>query len=98
MSLEPTGRGPSTHDSVVQMGDACVSLEDPSALQLDLLGSKAFEQASALAEEHRNDVEFDSSRTPAASANCAVPAPWTSTFLSPAASLARVIAVLTSFT
>jgi hypothetical protein len=38
-----------------------------------------------------------SSRTPAASASCAVPAPWTSTFLSPAARLASDIAVLTSF-
>jgi hypothetical protein len=28
-----------------------------------------------------------SSRTPAASASCAVPAPWTSTFVSPAARL-----------
>ena len=34
-----------------------------------------------------------SSRTPAASASCAVPAPWTSTFLSPAARLASDIAV-----
>jgi hypothetical protein len=39
-----------------------------------------------------------SSRTPAASASCAVPAPWTSTFLSPVACLASVIAVLTSVT
>src|SRR5262249_14652675 len=37
-----------------------------------------------------------SSRTPAVSAGCAVPAPWTSTFLSPAACLAWVIAVVTS--
>jgi hypothetical protein len=39
-----------------------------------------------------------SSRMPAASASCAVAAPWTGTFLSRAASLAWVIAVVTSVT
>jgi hypothetical protein len=41
------------------MGDTVLALEDPGALQLDLLGSEAFEQTASLAEEHRDDVELD---------------------------------------
>ncbi len=41
------------------MGDAALSLEDPGALQLDVLGSEAVEQAAPLAEEHWDDVELE---------------------------------------
>jgi hypothetical protein len=43
----------------VHVGDAPLTLEDPGALQLDLLGSEAVEQAAPLAEEHRDDVELE---------------------------------------
>src|SRR5918996_1320824 len=46
-------------DAVVHVGDAVVSLEDPRALEGDLLGGEPVEQTSSLAEEHRNDMEFD---------------------------------------
>ena len=39
--------------------DAGLALEDPRALQLDLLGSQALEQAAPLAEEHRDDMELE---------------------------------------
>src|SRR5215218_3562374 len=46
-------------DPVVHVGDAVLPLEDPGALQLDLLGSEALEQTAPLAEEHRDDMELD---------------------------------------
>src|SRR5918996_2184449 len=49
----------STLDPVVHVGDTALPLEDPGALQLDLLGSKALEQTAPLAEEHRDDMELD---------------------------------------
>ena len=82
----------------MQVGDTALALEDPRALQLDLRSGQAVEQAAPLAEEHRETWSSSSSSTPAASASRAIPAPWTSTFLSPAASVARVIAVVTSST
>lgn len=36
-------------DPVVQVGDAVLPLDDPGALQLDLVGSEAVEQPAALA-------------------------------------------------
>ena len=69
------------------MGDTVLAL-NPGALELDLLGGSALEQTAPLAEEHRYEMELEPSRTPGASASWAVPAPWTSTFLSPAAPLA----------
>ncbi len=41
------------------MGDTALALEDPGALQLDLLRSEALEQAAPLAEEHRDDMELE---------------------------------------
>jgi hypothetical protein len=46
-------------DPVVHVGDAALALEDADALHLDLLGSEAFEQTAALAEEHRDDMELE---------------------------------------
>jgi len=40
------------------MGDAVLSLEDPGALEFDLLCREAVEQPSSLAEEHRDDMEL----------------------------------------
>ena len=82
----------------MHVGDAGLPVEDPGALQLDVLGTEVVKETAPLAEEHRMRWISSSSRTPAASPSCAVPAPWTSTFLSPAARLASNIAVLTSFT
>jgi hypothetical protein len=42
----------------VDVGDAALSLEDPRALELDLLGSKTLEQTAPLTEEHRDDLEL----------------------------------------
>lgn len=85
-------------DAVVHVGHAVLPLEDPGALQLDLLGSEALEQTAPLAEEHRDDVEFELVEDAGGKCEPCVPAPWTRTFLSPAPSLARVIAVVTSST
>ena len=43
----------------MHVGDTALPLEDPGALQLDLLGSEALEQTAPLAEEHRHDMELD---------------------------------------
>ena len=43
----------------MHVGDAALALEDACALHLDLLGSEAFEQTAALAEEHRHDMEYE---------------------------------------
>jgi hypothetical protein len=43
-------------DAVVHVGDAALSLEDPGALEGDLLGWEPVEQTSSLAEEHRDDT------------------------------------------
>ena len=42
----------------MQVGDAVLPLEDPGPLKLDLLGSKALEQAAPLAEQHRDEVQL----------------------------------------
>src|SRR6266542_1788059 len=46
-------------DAVVHVGDAVLSLEDPGALEGDLLGREPLEQTSSLAEKHRDDMELD---------------------------------------
>ena len=43
----------------MHVGDTALALEDPGALQLDLLGSKVLEQTASLAEEHRDDMELE---------------------------------------
>jgi hypothetical protein len=40
----------------VHVSDAGLPVEDPDALQLDLLGSQALEESAPLAEEHRDDM------------------------------------------
>ena len=39
------------------MGDSVLPLEDPGALQLDVLGSEVVEEAAPLAEEHRDEID-----------------------------------------
>jgi hypothetical protein len=41
------------------MGDTVLPHEDPDALQLDLLGSEALEQAAPLAKQNRDDMELE---------------------------------------
>src|SRR6266511_2680711 len=43
----------------MQVADTILALEDAGGLQLDLLGSEALEQPTALAEEDGNDVELE---------------------------------------
>src|SRR4029450_10135728 len=57
--LSRRGMPTSALDPVVHVGDTVLPLEDPGALQLDLLGSEALEQTAPLAEEHRNDMELE---------------------------------------
>jgi len=72
----------------VHVSDTVLPLEDPGALQLDLLGSEALGQTAPLAEEHRDDMELDLVEDAGRKCELRGPAPWTTTFLSPAASLA----------
>jgi hypothetical protein len=44
------------------LGDTVLPLEDPGALQLDLLGSEALEQTAPLAEPDRDDSGHCSNR------------------------------------
>jgi hypothetical protein len=41
------------------VGDTVLPLEDPSALQLDVLGSEVVEEAAPLAEEHRDEMDLE---------------------------------------
>ena len=41
------------------MGDAALALEDPRALELDVLGAEVVEEAAALAEEHRDEMDLE---------------------------------------
>ena len=43
----------------MHVGDAALALEDAGALELDLLGGEAVEEAAPLAEQHRDDVELE---------------------------------------
>jgi hypothetical protein len=43
----------------VQVGDAGLPLQDPGALQLDVLGAEALEQTAPLAKEHRDEMELE---------------------------------------
>jgi hypothetical protein len=69
--------GTSAPDAIVEVGDTDIALENPGALELDVLGTEALEETPPLTEEHRDQVDLDlvwisiSSRTPAASASCA---------------------------
>ena len=46
-------------DAVAHVGDAVLALEDPRALQLDVLGAEALEEPAPLAEEDRDDVKLE---------------------------------------
>ena len=39
--------------------DAVLALEDPGALELDVLGAQVVEQTAALAEQHRDEMDLD---------------------------------------
>jgi response regulator RpfG family c-di-GMP phosphodiesterase len=55
-SLKVPRRLPS--DAVVQMGDT-VPLEDPGALELDVLGTEVVEKTAPLPEEHRDEMDLE---------------------------------------
>jgi hypothetical protein len=42
----------------VHVGDTVLPLEDPGALQLDVLGSEVVEEAAPSAEEHRDEIDL----------------------------------------
>ena len=46
-------------DPVVHVGDAALPLEDPGALQLDVLGIEVVEETAPLAEEHRDEMDLE---------------------------------------
>jgi hypothetical protein len=80
----------------VEVGNAVLSLQDPRALQLDLLRGQPVEQTPTLAQEHWNDMELQLVEGPGEECEPATPAPCASTFLPAAASFACVIALVTS--
>jgi hypothetical protein len=82
----------------VQVGDAVLALEGSGALEFDVPGREVVEEPAPLAEEHRDEVNLELIEDAAARASCAVPAPWTSTSWSPAASFACVMTAVTSST
>jgi hypothetical protein len=82
----------------VHVGHTGLALEDSGALELDLLGTESLEQAAPLAEEHRDDVELDLVEDAGCERQLRDSGAVDRTFLSPAASLARAIAVVTSST
>jgi len=41
------------------VGDTVLPLEDPGALQLDVLGSEVVEEAAPLAEEHWDEMDLE---------------------------------------
>jgi hypothetical protein len=43
----------------VQVGDTGLPFEDPGALQLDVLGTEMVEETAPLAQERRDDMEFE---------------------------------------
>jgi len=65
-----------SQDPVVHVGDTVLPLEDRGALQLDQLGSKASNRRRPRPMSIGMTWSSISSRTPAASVSCAVPAPW----------------------
>ena len=97
----PGRRSPATlnsaADTVTEVGDATLS-ENSDPLQLALFDAEVLEQRRP----SRAGPGSGGSRTrrgnPAVSARCAVLAPWTSTFLSPAAFLASRMAASRSLT
>lgn len=78
--------------------DATVSFENSDPLQLALLDAEVFKQASSIAEQDRHQVDLELVEDPEVRARWAMLAPWTSTFLSPAACLASRTAASRSLT
>jgi hypothetical protein len=56
---ERVGNAELSAGPVVHVRDTALPLEDPGALQLDLLGSEALEQTAPLAEEHRDQMDLE---------------------------------------
>jgi hypothetical protein len=81
----------------VQVGDT-VPLERPGALELDVLGTEVVEETAALAEEHRDEMDLELVEDAAGERELCRPGAVDKHVLSPAARLASVIAVPTSFT
>jgi hypothetical protein len=52
-------RWTSALDPVVHVGNTGVALEDPGALELDVLGAEVVEEAAPLAEEHRDEMDLE---------------------------------------
>jgi hypothetical protein len=46
-------------DPVVHVGDTVLPLEDPGALQLDVLGAALVEETAPLTEEHRGKMDLE---------------------------------------
>src|SRR5919107_1556181 len=49
----------SAANAIVQVGDTLSPLEDPGALQFDVLGIEVLEETAALAEEHRDEMDLE---------------------------------------
>ncbi len=81
----------------MHVGDAALPLKDSGALQLDLLGSEALEQSAPLAEEHRDNMELELVEDAGGKCQLRDCGAVDQDVLVAAASLARVIAVVTSF-
>ena len=92
------GNADSVLDAVVHVRDAALSLEDPGALQLDLLGGEALEQTAPLAEQHRDDVELELVEDTGGKSELCGSGAMDEHVLVTADCLARVIAVVTSCT
>ena len=52
-------RWTSALDPVVHVGNTGVALEDPGALELDVLGAEVVEEAAPLAQEHRDEMDLE---------------------------------------
>lgn len=83
--------------AVAKVGDAAFSFENSDALQFALFDAEVLEQAAALAEQDGDQVDLEFVEDPCGEGALRVPAPWTSTFLSPAVCLASRMAASTSF-
>jgi hypothetical protein len=69
---------------------------DLDGVQLDVLGAEVFEEPASLTEQDRDQMDLYLVEEPRLETTWAVPTPWTSTFFSPAAFLARRTASLRS--
>ena len=82
----------------MRVGDTALPLEDPGALQLDVLGSEVVEEAAPLAEEHRDEMDLELVEDAGSERELRGCGAVDQHVLVAAARLASVIAVLTSGT